>query len=112
MKKILYVVILLFVIVISCGCFNTKMVGNYNIIEVIDNDVVISKKELNEKKINYTLKIYSNKKAIITMDGKKEELKYDNKYFYKDGNKIDYIYEDGKITLKEDELKMIFEKRN
>jgi len=112
MKKVLYVVILLLVIVINTGCFNTKMVGNYSVIEVIDNDVVISKKELDKKNINYTLKIYSNKKAIITMDDKKEELKYDDKYFYKDGNKIDYVYKDGKLTLTEDTLKMVFEKRN
>lgn len=112
-KRLLFLLVIICTIFIFTGCDKSTMTGNYKIVEVVENDTTIKGNELKDKKIDYTLKVKSDKTAILNIN-ESMKLKYDDKYFYSINDKNDkilYSYENNRITLNVDELKLVFEKK-
>lgn len=98
--------VLLFVLVFMItGC--SSMTGKYKISEVKDGNTTL------KSNTNYSLIIKSNKTAILKMD-EDIKLKYNDKYFYSidnDTDKIYYTYNNNKIVLEIDDMKLVFKKK-
>ena len=117
MKKVLvslFVIACLFVVT-GCGSKSSSKMstGKYKLVEMKQGDTTISKDLLKAAGVEYTLTIKDGNKAVLDMGTEKEELEYDSKSFYPEGdksNKASYTYKDGKITIKADSTSMTFEK--
>ena len=117
MKKVLvslFVVACLFVVT-GCGKSSGKEMatGKYTLVEMTQGDTKITKDLLKAAGVEYTLTIKDGKKAVMDMGYSKQDMKYDDKYFYSEDDKSDkasYTYKDGKITIKADSTSMTFEK--
>ena len=111
MKKLLFIVILFISIFIISGCGH-NMIGNYKIVEVREGSTIITGKDLNNKNFNYSLKVNKNKTDILKTE-EKIRIKYNDKYFYSiddSSDRILYKYENNKIILDIDNLKLVFKK--
>jgi len=117
MKKVLlslFIVACLFVVT-GCGKSSSSKIstGKYKLIELVNGDQKITSESLEVAGFEYTLTIKDGNKAILDMEGK-EELEYDDKYFYPSDDKeakVPYTYKDGKIVISpEENYSMTFEK--
>ena len=113
-KKALFLFVILLSVVALTGCGKGSMVGEYKIVEASESSTTYKGDDLKKYGINYTLSVKSDGTAIFALGDNKEELTYDDNYFYsKDDktNKVPYKFNNGKITLEEDGLSMTFAKK-
>lgn len=110
----LLVVVSLF-FVVGCGKKDSNMAGKYTMVEMKEGSTSYNAELLKQLEIEYTLEVKDDKTAVMDVLGVKQNLTYDDKYFTAkdDGedSKISYTYKNGKITLKQDDMQMIFEKK-
>ena len=90
-----------------------SIVGSYELYEMKSDNETISAKDLEQVGITYTLKVNSDKTALLDMDDDKSNLKYDDKYFYSaedEDEKVEYKFDGSKLTLIIEGEEMTFEK--
>ena len=112
MKKKLVVLFILFISIFITGC-GKSIVGEYKIVEIKENNSVLKEKDLKKNNINYSIIVNKDKTAILTIS-EKEKVKYDDKYFYREEDETDkvaYKFDGKNITIKIDELELVFKKR-
>ncbi|MBQ9024581.1 MAG: hypothetical protein IJ105_05090 [Bacilli bacterium] len=87
------------------------IVGNYEIIELKDDDEIYDKKTIDSLNLDYSFEVKDDNTAIIKIGDQEENLKYDKKYFKNEKEKIEYKYEKGKLVLIDDDTFLTFQKR-
>ena len=93
----------------------TDIVGTYKMVEMTAGDESLKAEDLEEYGLVYTLKVNKDKTATLSIgDEDSEKLKYDDKYFFPEDDeddKVAYTVKGNKLTLSDDDTKMIFEKK-
>ncbi len=93
---------------------STDIVGTYKMVEMTAGDESIKGEELEEYGLVYTLKVNKDKTATLSLgEDDAEKLKYDDKYFFPEDDeddKVSYKVDGKKLTLSDDDTKMVFEK--
>lgn len=87
------------------------IVGNYEIIELKDKEVIYDKKTIESLEIEYSFEVKKDKTAIIKIDGEERNLTYDDNYFKNGKEKISYTYKDGKLVLFDEITSLTFKKK-
>ena len=87
------------------------IVGNYEIIELKDDDEIYDKKTIDSLNLDYSFEVKDDNTAIIKIGDQEENLKYDKKYFKNEKETIEYKYEKGKLVLIDDDTFLTFQKR-
>ena len=91
-----------------------KISGKYELIELAENNTSYSKdeiKELKEMGITFTLELKENGTGTIELYGEKSDLKYDENNIIVDNDIKSYSFENNKISIVYDDIKMVFEKK-
>ena len=60
--------------------------------------------------MSITMELKADKTGVIDLMGETENLTYDDAYITVDGDKTPYTFENNRITLQEDDTKMVFQK--
>lgn len=90
-----------------------SMAGKYEVIEMTMGDETVSKEELDAlKTLGYTVTIELNDNGTGSIEsyGVKEDITYDDNSMTAAGQKMSYTREGSKITLEQEDTKMVFEK--
>lgn len=96
-------------------------IGEYELIEMSDGEETYSEDSLNTLKdfgFDVKLELKKDRKGTIKMSGEDEkDIKYDEEYLYipnedDEEEKQEYKYEDGKLTLEDAGVTMVFEKKD
>ena len=115
MKKILYGLIVILMVVIVSGCGNKeKIQGMYHLIEMKSDGETYNKNLIETLGLNFTLKIDDNT-ATLTMGNETLELTYDSQKFISkidEEDVLNYKLDGETITLNYHEEEMVFEKNN
>ncbi len=93
----------------------SKLVGKYELVELkADEDSYLKKdfEKLKEHELGVTLELKEDKTAILDLFGKKQEFKFNNKYFYTDDDKIRYSYHENKLKVYNSEEILLFKRVN
>ena len=117
MKKVLLSLFIVACLFVVTGCGSKKssanMAGTYKLVEMKEGETTISADLLKTVGIEYKLTVKDDKTATLDMGDTKQSLKYDDKYFYaadSEAMKMSYTFKNGKITMKQDDSSMTFEK--
>ena len=117
MKKVLLSLFIVACVFVVTGCGSKKSAsmttGTYKLVEMKQGETKISADLLKAAGVEYTLTIKDGNKAVLDMGTEKENLEYNDKYFYPSDDKdqkASYTYKDGKITIEADSTSMTFEK--
>ena len=92
-----------------------SIVGTYKLVEMSEGDYTIDADMLEQMGENASIIVNEDKTFKMTaLDEDDDETvgTYDDKEFTANGEGIAYEYADGTLTLKEDDMKMIFKKNN
>lgn len=91
------------------------VVGSYELVEFGDDGATIDGDQLKELGLSGSLVVKKDKTAVLKIDDEVESLTYDEQYFMAQGDddseKIKYTYNDGKLTLSDNEEIMVFKKK-
>ncbi|MBR3153156.1 MAG: hypothetical protein IKF52_06135 [Clostridia bacterium] len=91
-----------------------EVVGKYDLIEMSEGDETYTESDLETLKtmgLSITMELKDDGTGVMTMYGEDEEFEYDEKNITVNGVKTEYKYKDGKLTVEEDDTKMVFEKK-
>ena len=122
MKKFLGGLLLVVLVFGMTACGSKKdddkkadIVGEYKMVEMTAGDESLKAEDLEEYGLVYTLKVNKDKTATLSIgDEDSEKLKYDDKYFFPEDDeddKVAYTVKGNKLTLSDDDTKMVFEKK-
>ena len=116
MKKVLYGLLIVLIMVIVSGCGKEdRMVGKYYLIEIKSGGETYSKSLIETLGLDFTLEIKKDNKATLLMGNEILDLKYDNQKFISVSDEEDiftYTINGNVITLNYNKENMTFEKRN
>ena len=87
------------------------IVGNYEIIELKDDDETYDKKVIDALNLDYSFEVKDDNTAVMRFADQEENLKYDDKYFINEKEKIEYKYENGKLILSNEDTILTFKKK-
>ena len=87
------------------------IVGSYEIIELKDDDEVYDKKIIDSLNLDYSFEVKADNTAVMRFGEDEEKLKYDNKYFINEKEKIEYTYKKGKLVLINEDTTLTFQKK-
>ena len=87
------------------------IVGSYQIIELKDGGETYNKKIIDSLNLDYSFEVKKDKTATMRFSDQEENLKYDDKYFKNEKQKIEYKYEDGKLVLFNEDTILTFKKK-
>ena len=91
----------------------SDVVGTYKMVEMSAGDEKLKAEDLEEYGLVYTLEVKKDKTAVLSIGGEETELKYDDKYFFPEDDeddKVSYKVDGKKLTVCDDDTKMVFEK--
>ena len=105
--------LLMSMLVVLTGC-GEKVAGKYELIEMSSKSETFGKDQIEELKnlgFTYTLELREDGTGVMTIAGENTEFKYDDKNIIVEGVSTPYTFENNKLTVSENDEKMVFEKK-
>ncbi len=85
--------------------------GDYEIIELKDEDETYDKKIIDSLNLDYSFEVKDDNTATMKFGDQEENLTYDDKYFINEKEKVEYKYDKGELVLSNGDTVLTFKKK-
>ena len=131
LKKVLLILVICLCTTFMVGCEKTNknksedvikkdivdnnIVGKYELYSTTEDGITVNAEDFKKYEISGSLIVNSDKTAILKIsDSDAVNVNYDDNYFYStegDEEKISYVFENGLLTMKNEEIELVFKKK-
>ena len=131
LKKVLLILVICLCTIFMVGCEKTNknksedvikkdivdnnIVGKYELYSTTEDGITVNAEDFKKYEISGSLIVNSDKTAILKIsDSDAVNVNYDDNYFYStedDEEKISYVFENGLLTMKNEEIELVFKKK-
>lgn len=131
LKKVLLILVICLCTIFMVGCEKTNknksedvikkdivdnnIVGKYELYSTTEDGITVNAEDFKKYEISGSLIVNSDKTAILKIsDSDAVNVNYDDNYFYStegDDEKISYVFENGLLTMKNEEIELVFKKK-